>query len=79
MSEEEAVQILKKAASDLGEHFDNIQIHASWMSLNGDGYTKAYHTGIGDWYARQGLAHAFINEDQAKEIGRAVQQAGEEE
>jgi len=42
----------------------HIQILASW---NEDGHTKAISFGNGNWYARQGLAHEFINKDIAQE------------
>lgn len=64
MTNKEAEKILEEAASKLGEHFDSVQIMISW---NDNGYTMCCKRGVGNWYARQGMAHEFINEDVAKE------------
>ena len=64
MSPEEAVEMVRNVASQLGEYFDAVQILVSWVE---DGQTKAVKQGVGDWYARQGLAHEFINSDIAQE------------
>jgi hypothetical protein len=54
----------------LGEHADAIQILATW---NEEGLTHMYKIGAGNWYARQGIAREFVEENQAmttaKEIG----------
>ncbi len=42
----------------LGEHFASVQI---MVSNNEDGNTYGIFRGCGDWYARQGLAHEFID------------------
>lgn len=42
----------------------HIQVLATW---NHSGKTCSINTGIGNWYARQGLAHEFINADIAQE------------
>ena len=63
MKGDEAGKILELAAARLGEHFDAVQILASW---NEDGTTKCSKRGVGNWYARQGMAHEFINDDIAQ-------------
>lgn len=47
MTEQERIQ---KAADDLGEHFDSVQIFAT---LHGEG-TQSFNYGLGNWYARYG-------------------------
>lgn len=74
MTEQQITDLLEKHASELGEHFDAVQILATWHE-GGLTYSRAY--GSGNWYARQGMASAFINRDiadeQAKMIGKAIQ------
>ncbi len=60
MTTSEAAKILEEAAMRVGEHFDAVQILATW---NEQGETRSLNRGTGNWYARQGLAHAFINFD----------------
>ena len=57
--------MIQDAANRLGEHFSSVQILVSWP--NEKGGTKSCKKGYGDWYARQGLAREFINEDVANE------------
>lgn len=53
----------------LGEHFDHVQIMVSWCE-QGACYSDYY--GAGNWYARQGLAHEFIQKDIAQENARQL-------
>jgi len=62
-------EILDKAALALGEHFDNVQIMVTWME---GGITKSCCRGVGNWHARQGIAHEFINMDIAQENARQI-------
>lgn len=68
-------ELLETTAKQLGEHFDSIQILASYRHEK-TGLTASIMRGSGDWFARQGLAHSFINsdmvEDTASAIGRAI-------
>lgn len=64
MSGEEINEMLDNAASKLGEHVNAVQILVSWTE---EGITYAAKRGVGDWYARQGLVHEFINADIAVE------------
>lgn len=79
-TQEEAEEILEKAASVLGEHFDAVQILASW---NEDGQTTCVKRGSGNWYARQGMAHEFINSDisqsNAYELSRVMPKPPEDD
>lgn len=47
----------------LMEHFDAVQILVS--STAPCGGTESVFQGAGNWFARQGMAHDFINRDQA--------------
>ena len=51
-------EIVKKALHDLGEHFESVQILATTVS---EGQTLRSFSGCGNWYARLGMAHEFIN------------------
>jgi hypothetical protein len=59
---------------DLGEHFDAIQILGTYVQ--DDGMTARVSMGIGNWYARQGVAQEFLNMDAAvttaHEIGKVL-------
>lgn len=63
MTGDEAEKMLDLAASKLHEHFDAVQIMVSW---NEDGFTKCTKRGCGNWYARQGMAKEFMDQDQAQ-------------
>lgn len=73
MSPEEASRYLKEVAEELGEHFEAVQIMATWSDGQG---SRCIQRGSGNWYARQGMAHEFINQDvaheNAKQIARAI-------
>lgn len=47
----------------LMEHFDAVQILVSSTAQCGG--TESVFQGAGNWFARQGMAHDFINRDQA--------------
>lgn len=73
MNDEERNEWISKLAADLGEEFDAVQI---LCTLNEEATTKAFYRGAGNWYARQGMAHEFIEQDKgqiaAKEISNVV-------
>lgn len=64
MTGAEAENLLQTYAAQLGEHFEAVQIMVSW---NDEGLSKCVKRGCGNWYARQGMAHEFINADIAQE------------
>lgn len=81
MSPEQARAVLDNTIAKLEEHFDAVQILVTWPMETG--YTDGTHymaRGGGNWYARRGMVEAFINDDKAANIGRAVadNQASEE-
>lgn len=69
MTDSEGRKILESAVSKLGEHFDHVQILVTWQEGE---ITHRLQRGYGNWYARQGLAHEFINEDVARENAEAI-------
>jgi hypothetical protein len=60
---EQQQAIVQQAINALMEHFDCVQILAS---SHGDDGTSKVAMGGGNWYARQGMAHEFIQMDQAQ-------------
>jgi hypothetical protein len=74
---EEAV---KSALRALKEFYDHVQILAT---TDDAGETGRNFAGFGNWYARQGMAHEFINIDIAQEnavrIANAINSDKEEE
>lgn len=70
MTPQEAEELLARTAAQLGEHFSAVQILAT-RPIDGGG-TSFTKWGCGDWYARQGMAHAFIQSDQADELSRQI-------
>ena len=69
MSPEEAERIVKKAVDLLGDHFEVVQVMVSW---NEQRETRCLKRGGGNWYARQGMAYEFINEDAAQETAYQI-------
>jgi len=65
----EHVALLEAVAAQLAEYFDSVQILCTYTE---NGRTVGLKRGRGDWYARYGIAHEFINEQQAAEVGAAV-------
>lgn len=60
---------LKVVAQTLGEHFDAVQILVSFTE---DGATHIWKPGCGNWFARQGMVHEFINTDIASENAKRI-------
>ena len=63
MDQMEARKLLKCALAQLSEHFDGVQILASWQSREG---THFGAEGAGNWYLRQGMARMWVERDQAE-------------
>ena len=59
-----AREAIKKALEILGEHFDAVQILASQETEKRETVLAAW--GVGNWYARQGMAHEFIETQKAR-------------
>lgn len=69
MTGPEAEKLLEETAAKLAEHFDAVQILASWRH---EGLTSCAQRGAGNFYARQGMAHEFINSDIAQDNARRI-------
>lgn len=63
MSNKDAENLISQVAAQLGEHFDAVQI---MVTRNVEAVTSACYRGCGNWYARQGMAHEFIQQDKAQ-------------
>ena len=57
-------QAIEHALEVLSEHFDAVQI---LVEITDAGLTTGMFRGYGSWYARQGMAHEFIERDKAQE------------
>ena len=69
MIDAEIVKLLEETTARLSEHFECVQILVSW---NEAGNTRFISRGAGNWYARQGMAHEFINADLAHEAAQHI-------
>ncbi len=69
MSDHESVKMVEAAACRLGEHFDSVQILVSNSEGRG---TICHKRGVGNWYARQGMAQEFIKQNEASEAARLI-------
>lgn len=56
--------LMDKMLAELGEHFEAIQILGTFV--DDDGHTARASRGVGNWYARQGLAREFLDMDAAQ-------------
>lgn len=57
MTKEDIAKLCDRMATELGEHVESVQILASWHDDKG---THRVFRGCGNRYARQGMAHEFI-------------------
>lgn len=62
MTAQEAEKMLEDVAAKIGEHFDAVQILATWTE---GGTCLHAKRGAGNWYARMGMAHEFIETNKA--------------
>lgn len=72
LTPEEKVEMLRKHAAQLFEHFEAVQILVSQAGLTG---TERLFIGGGNWYARQGMAHAFIKREEAQDLASEITNA----
>jgi len=54
MTNSEAEELVRKAVSALGEHFDSVRCFVTWPSDDGQQNTKSYESGTGNFYAQYG-------------------------
>lgn len=57
-------KIVQNHLNALMEHFECVQVLVSFPADNGG--TGRFFMGAGNWYARQGMAHEFIQMDKAQ-------------
>ncbi len=72
MTNQQKLAELERHVAELSEFYDSVQIFAS--GLNSDGTTFSHKRGSGNWYARQGLAHEFIQENIAEDTADKISQ-----
>lgn len=63
MTYEEADKRVDAALAILREHFDSIQVCASWTDAK---QTYTVFSGSGNWYARVGMCRQFVKQDEAQ-------------
>jgi hypothetical protein len=73
LTPEQMLDVVRPHVTALMEHFEAVQIHVSICTPNG---TEHVNLGAGNWFARQGMAQDFINQDrahtEANEIAKAI-------
>lgn len=74
MNSEEIKAKVNRFLVELTEQVPDLHVQVL-MSWNTEGQTRSLHTGMGNWYARQGLAHEFINADVAQENAQQIADA----
>lgn len=72
MTHEELSKIVEDAALALGEHFEAVQILVS--NCDSDG-TAVMRRGVGNFYARVGMAQEFIDLDKNEMLSFKVAEA----
>lgn len=76
MTEKERQEILSKATSMLGEHFDAVQIVVSYPAGKDNQFTGYSARGCGNWFARLALCREFIasyrEREQADQIAERI-------
>jgi hypothetical protein len=70
MTGEEAWEFVKKHASQLGEHFDSVQIFCT--KHDGAEGTASVNCGEGNWFARYGQIREWVekNEERSRKVVR---------
>lgn len=69
MTRDQIDEFIEAKTRELGEHFDAVQILVSW---NEESKCFNRYSGSGNWFARQGMAHDFINQDLAQENAKQI-------
>jgi len=71
MTQEEGYKILQAAVARVSEHFDSVNISGTWVEGN---TTRFQSCGSGNFYARVGMAHQFIESARAEENAQQIAQ-----
>lgn len=67
MKDEALIEMIDEFIARVGEHVDAVQVMVT-RGAEGGG-TIDLMRGGGNWFARQGMAHTFINRDVAQDVG----------
>jgi hypothetical protein len=76
IGQDEMERIVKRAVSQLGEHFDSVQI---FVTSQEGRLTKAYWHGAGNWYARLGQVGEWLVMQDARAGEQQIRQDAEAE
>ena len=74
MTDAEAQAFLQRKSNEIAEHFDAVQIVASYLLPNG--YTACIAKGSGNYYARKAMCQEFVERDQARTVADEIARAG---
>lgn len=69
MTNEQLGKYLETKAADIGEHFTDVQILASYTDEAGTHFVRR---GYGNWFARQGMAQEFIQAQNAEVMAHVL-------
>ena len=70
MTNEDKLKILQSYVTKLSEIYEAVQVFAT--GLNADNTTFSHKRGSGNWYARQGMAQEFIQENIASDAAEQI-------
>ncbi len=73
MNREEEEKIIDECLAKLGEHFEAVQILATYDEP--ERQTGMYARGVGNWYSRIGMAREFLVSDQSRTIAHETKLA----
>ena len=72
----DAQKLIEAASAHLSEHFEAVQILATFP--HSEGGTQIVLAGRGNWYARQGMARYFVEREQAVEFAHELNKEKDE-
>lgn len=65
MTKDQCLEMVSKCATELGEHFDSVQIIVTVNEPTTESGTLIYQAGTGNWFARFGSVREWlINQDE---------------
>lgn len=64
MTYEQRMAVLESCVTKLSECYDAVQIMGTFLTP--DNRTIGHKRGSGNWYARQGMAQQFVQDDEAE-------------
>lgn len=77
MTDEEAKQLVDRAAEELAEHFEAVFIVASRPYPKDEKMTQIVQRGRGNWYAQRGMLREVLENDNARSIASAIKDSNE--